>query len=157
MYRKSNLIFALILLAVNVESMAQSDASKEYGYLQAAQTETTKRYCLTLQLKDDLKLIEEYEKRHRPENIWKEVTDGIKKVGVIDSEIYRSGTQLFMILTVPEDFDFEKQMSTLAGLPRQAEWEEFMSKFQASDPNASSAEKWVKMKRVFKLSPNDKD
>ncbi len=157
MYRKSNLIFALILLAVNVESMAQSDASKEYEYLQAAQTETTKRYCLTLQLKDDLKLIEEYEKRHRPENIWKEVTDGIKKVGVIDSEIYRSGTQLFMILTVPEDFDFEKQMSTLAGLPRQAEWEEFMSKFQASDPNASSAEKWAKMKRVFKLAPSDKD
>jgi len=92
---------------------------------------------------------------HRPENVWKEITEGIKKVGVIDSEIYRSGTQLFMILTVPEDFDFEKQMGQLAGLPRQAEWEEFMSKFQASDPDASSAEKWTKMKRVFKLSPTE--
>lgn len=135
--------------------MAQSDGSKEYGYLQTAQTETTKRYCLTLQLKDDAKLIEEYEKLHQPDNVWKEITKGIKKVGVIDSEIYRSGTQLFMILTVPEDFDFDKQMGKLAGLPRQAEWEEFMSKFQASDPDASSAEKWTKMKRVFKLSSTE--
>jgi len=36
-------------------------------------------------------------------------------------------------------------------LPRQAEWEEFMSKFQKSDPSASSSEKWVRMERIFKL------
>lgn len=155
MYRKIILIFTFLLLVFNGEIMAQSDDSKEYGYLQTAQTETTKRYCLTLQLKDDAKLIEEYEKLHQPDNVWKEITEGIKKVGVIDSEIYRSGTQLFMILTVPKDFDFEKQMGKLAGLPRQAEWEEFMSKFQASDPDASSAEKWSKMKRVFKLSSTE--
>lgn len=155
MYWKIISIFAFTLLAVNVKSMAQSNDSKELGYFQIAQTETTKRYCLTLQLKDDPKLIEEYEKLHQPQNVWKEITEGIRKVGVIDSEIYRSGTQLFMILTVPKDFDFEKQMGQLAGLPRQAEWEEFMSKFQASDPNASSAEKWTKMKRVFKLSPTE--
>ena len=154
MYPKIILIFTFLLLAFKGEIMAQSDSAEEYAYLQAAQTETTIRYCLTLQLKDDPKLIEEYEKLHQPANVWKEITEGIKKVGVIDSEIYRSGTQLFMILTVPKDFDFEKQMGKLAGLPRQAEWEEFMSKFQASDPDASSAEKWTKMKRVFKLSPN---
>ncbi|NNE76903.1 MAG: L-rhamnose mutarotase [Pricia sp.] len=133
--------------------MAQEGETRDYGYLQAPQQETTKRYCLTLQLQDDPKLIEEYEKWHQSENIWKEVTEGIKKVGVIDSEIYRLGTQLVMILTVPSDFDFEKQMGSLAQLPRQAEWEEFMSKYQASDPNASSSEKWDKMKRIFKLSP----
>jgi len=58
---------------------------------------------------------------------------------------------LVMILTVPADFDFEKQMATLADLPRQAEWEDFMTKYQASKPGASSAEKWQKMERVFKL------
>lgn len=133
--------------------MGQHETIKDYGYLQAPQPETTKRYCLTLELNDNPELIKEYEKWHRPENVWKEVTEGIKKVGVIDSEIYRSGTLLVMVLTVPADFDFDKQMGELAELPRQAEWEEFMSKFQASDPNASSSEKWKKMQRVFKLQP----
>jgi L-rhamnose mutarotase len=42
-------------------------------------------------------------------------------------------------------------MGVLTGLPRQAEWENFMTKYQTSKPGSSSAEKWVKMKRVFKL------
>lgn len=150
---KITLIGLLILAIVPIGCGAQHSDSKENGYFQVPATEITKRYCMTLELKDEPDLIEEYERLHQPENVWKEVTEGIKKVGVIDSEIYRSGTQLFMILTVPADFDFEKQMGKLADLPRQAEWEAFMSRFQASDPNASSGEKWVKMKRVFKLSP----
>jgi len=56
-----------------------------------------------------------------------------------------------MILTVPVEFDFEAQMGILADLPRQAEWEDFMTKYQASKPGSSSAEKWTKMSRVFKL------
>jgi len=151
------LIYSLIFIVTPIICTAQGSDSKENGYTQTPQTNSTVRYCLTLDLKDDPKLIEEYEQWHQPENVWAEITEGIKKVGILDSEIYRSGTKLFMILTVPADFDFEKRMGTLAGLPRQAEWEEFMSKFQASDPNSSSAEKWVKMKRVFKLPPVSKE
>jgi len=146
----------LFLVLIQFIGFSQKNDS-DLGYIQPLQTEATKRYCLTLELKDDPELIEEYESWHRPDNIWQEVTEGIKSVGIIDSEIYRSGTQLFMILTVPADFDFEKQMTRLAELPRQAEWEAFMSKFQASDPNASSSEKWVKMKRIFKLSPIEEE
>ena len=148
---KISLICLMIFMSLPVTSMAQKNDPKDLGYAQAPQTEPTKRYCLTLELKDEPELIEEYEKWHQPGNIWSEVTDGLKKVGIIDSEIYRSGTLLVMILTVPADFDFDKQMGTLAQLPRQAEWEEFMSKFQASDPDASSAQKWVKLTRIFKL------
>ena len=131
--------------------MAQETENKETGFKQPAMEQETRRYCMTLQLKDDPELISEYEKWHKPENIWKEIPEGIRQVGIIDSEIYRSGTTLFMILTVPAGFDFEKQMTALAGLPRQAEWEDFMSKYQASKPGESSAEKWKKMDRIFKL------
>ena len=131
--------------------MAKVKDNIETGYTQPAYQIETKRYCMTLELKDDPGLFEEYEKWHKAENIWPEVPVGIRKVGILDSEIYRSGTTLFMILTVPVDFDFKTQMGKLAGLPRQAEWEDFMTKYQASKPGASSAEKWTKMKRVFKL------
>lgn len=131
--------------------MAKEKDNIETGYTQPAYQIETKRYCMTLELKNDPGLFAEYEKWHKAENIWSEVPKGIRKVGILDSEIYRSGTTLFMILTVPVDFDFKTQMGKLAGLPRQAEWEDFMTKYQASKPGESSAEKWTKMKRVFKL------
>ncbi|SHJ79560.1 L-rhamnose mutarotase [Pseudozobellia thermophila] len=154
MILKATLLFALVAMALPIPVKAQ-EAPADYGYVQAAQPRPVKRYCQTLQLKDDPELIAEYEKWHRSDNIWKEITDGLREVGVIDSEIYRHGTLLVMILTVPADFDFQVQMGKLAQLPRQAEWEELMAKYQASDPNAASSEKWVQMKRVFKLPPQD--
>lgn len=42
-------------------------------------------------------------------------------------------------------------MTRLATLPRQQEWEDFMSVFQQAAPGASSAEKWQPMERVFHL------
>ena len=131
--------------------MSNIELKKETGYPQPPMKLETKRYCMTLELKDNPKLIKEYESWHKADNIWQEVPEGIRKAGIIDSEIYRDGTTLFMILTVPVDFNFEKQMSILADLPRQAEWEDFMTKYQASKPGESSAEKWTKMDRVFKL------
>ncbi len=47
------------------------------------------------------------------------------------------------------DFDWDTAFSRLAGLPRQAEWEEYMSVFQQAAPGASSAEKWQLMERIF--------
>ncbi|MFC2125781.1 L-rhamnose mutarotase [Bacteroidota bacterium] len=149
------LIFKLLLLFIllNVHSTlyAQIMENKDTGYEQPVLETETRRYCMTLELKDDPKLITEYETWHQAKNIWKEIPAGIRQVGVIDSEIYRFGTTLFMILTVPTDFNFEEQMTTLADLPRQAEWEDLMTKYQATKPGASSAEKWQKMERIFKL------
>ncbi|XOV95338.1 MAG: L-rhamnose mutarotase [Bacteroidota bacterium] len=121
------------------------------GYTQQAFDKPVKRYCMHLELKDDPTLIQEYKEWHS--RVWPEVLDGIKKVGILDHEIYIDGTHLFMVLVAPQDFDFETQMGKLAGLPRQAEWEEFMTKYQKSSPDASSAEKWVKMERIFKFTP----
>jgi L-rhamnose mutarotase len=148
---KMKTILLFILLIYNHFTMAQKQESMDSGYLQAPTNIETKRFCMTLELKDDPELIKEYEAWHLPENIWKEIPEGISQVGIFDSEIYRADNTLFMILTVPADFDFEVQMKKLAGLPRQAEWEDFMTKYQQSKPGDSSADKWRKMKRVFKL------
>ena len=66
-------------------------------------------------------------------------------------EIYILGTRLFMIVETPLDFDWETAMARLAILPRQAEWEAYMSIFQQADATATSAEKWQLMDRMFYL------
>jgi len=131
--------------------MDQKTENKESGYRQPAWDRDTKHYIMTLDLKDHPNLIKEYEEWHKPEKIWKEIPEGIRKVGILDMEIYRSGISLFMILTVPLDFDFDRRMGELSGLPRQAEWEDFMANYQKAEPGTSSAERWQKLERVFKL------
>lgn len=110
-----------------------------------------KRYCLTLELKDDKDQIENYKYWHRSENIWKEIPEGLKAIGITDMEIYLSGTRLVMIMDTKPDFDFKNEMARLAHLPRQKEWEDFVSQFQHSLPGQTSSEKWILMEKIFKL------
>ena len=77
----------------------------------------------------------------------------LKKVShddiIICSELSRLGRNLFMIMDVKDDFDFQKDMAKLATLPRQAEWEAYVSQFQGCSANARSDEKWQLMERIF--------
>ncbi|MBO5584912.1 MAG: L-rhamnose mutarotase [Bacteroidaceae bacterium] len=111
----------------------------------------TKRYVQTLDLHDDPDMIREYRKWHSKEYHWKEVRDGIRAVGIFEMEIYILGTRLVMVVDTPEDFDWNKAMQKLATLPRQAEWEAFVSKFQGCNAQATSNEKWQMMERMFYL------
>jgi len=111
----------------------------------------TKRYVQTLSLKNDPDLIREYRKWHSEAYHWKEVRDGIREVGILEMEIYLLGTLLVMVVETPEDFCWDEGMARLAALPRQAEWEAFVSQFQHSDVQATSNEKWQMMERIFRL------
>jgi len=106
---------------------------------------------MTLELKDDPNLISEYIYWHENEHIWPEIPRGIKEAGIINMEIYRHENKLFMIIEAGPDFNFERDMARLAGLPRQQEWEVFVSRFQRSEPGSSSAEKWKMMNKIFSL------
>ena len=64
-----------------------------------------RRFCLTLDLKDDPKLIAEYRRYH--EKIWPEITRSIKNSGIEALEIYLFGTRMFMIMEVNQHFSFE--------------------------------------------------
>ena len=121
------------------------------GYLIEPQPEARRRYCRTLDLRDDPELIAEYRRRHSQPEIWPEILEGIRQVGILEMEIYLRGTRLFMILETPASLDLEAAMERLATLPRQQEWEDYMSIFQLTAPGASSAEKWQPMERVFHL------
>jgi len=110
-----------------------------------------KRYCKTLKLEDDAQLIKEYKKVHAPESVWPEITQGMKKVGIVDMEIYIFGTQLFMIMDTIPDFDHDSAMKKLATLPRQSEWEAYVSRFQKTPAEATAEEKWQLMERIYKL------
>lgn len=110
-----------------------------------------KRYCQTLDLRDNPELIAEYRRRHSQEHIWKEVPEGIRQVGILEMEIYLLDTRLFMIVETPMDFDWDTAMARLGTLPRQAEWEDYMAEFQLVKAGMSSAEKWQLMERIFHL------
>ena len=106
-----------------------------------------KRYCQTLTLKQDPGLIEKYIEVHS--HVWPEIIEGQHQVGILSMEIYSLGSRLFMIVDTVDDFDWDRDMARLATLPRQAEWEAYVSRFQGCDPTATSAEKWKLMDKIF--------
>ncbi|MCM1521357.1 MAG: L-rhamnose mutarotase [Muribaculaceae bacterium] len=117
--------------------------------------EKTTRYVRTLDLRDDAALIAEYRRRHARGNVWPEVIAGIREVGILGMDIYIRDTRLVMILEAPASLDLDAAMERLATLPRQQEWEDYMSLFQQSGPGASSADKWQPMERMFYLYDAD--
>ena len=106
-----------------------------------------KRYCQCLQLVDDEEMIAQYVEAHA--HVWPEIIEGQRQVGIIDMQIYRKGRSLFMIMDTIDDFDFDRDMARLATLPRQAEWEAYVSQFQGCSAKAKSSEKWQLMTRIF--------
>lgn len=135
--------------------MRQSSTEKENGYCVKAYNQPVKRYCQTLDLKDNPELITEYKKRHSEAEHWAIIREGIRQVGILEMEIYLIDNHLFMIVEAPLNFDWDSAMSKLSTLPRQAEWEEYMAIFQICQPGAGSAEKWKLMDRIFHLYPSN--
>lgn len=107
------------------------------------------RYCLALDLKDDLALIEEYEQWHK--NVWPEIKESIKTAGITEMEIYRTGNRLFMIMETDASFSFDRKNAMDATNTKVQEWEELMWKFQKPLPWAKDGEKWVLMDEIFQL------
>ena len=106
-----------------------------------------KGYCQTLTLVDNPEMIAKYVEAHA--HVWPEIIEGQRQVGILDMQIYRKGRTLFMIMDTADNFDFQRDMARLATLPRQAEWEAYVSKFQGCAANARSEEKWQLMERIF--------
>jgi L-rhamnose mutarotase len=109
----------------------------------------TRRYCLTLDLKDDPALIAEYRKHH--EKVWPEIIRSIKDSGVEVMEIYLLGTRMFMIMEVNESFSFDAKAAADRANPKVQEWEQLMWKFQQALPHAKPGEKWLLMEQIFNL------
>ncbi len=111
----------------------------------------TKRFCQTLDLRDDPQLIASYKQLHSQSGIWPEILEGIRKAGVLEMEIYLLGTRLFMIVELPIDAEWSDVMQRMSSYPRQAEWEELTARYQKAEAHAASADKWKLMERIFHL------
>ena len=109
-----------------------------------------RRYCLTLDLKNDPQLIAEYEQHHQ--NVWPEIVKSIKESGITHMEIYRYQTRLFMIMEVNENFSFEAKATADAAAEKVQEWETLMWKYQQALPGAKPGEKWQLMDEIFSLT-----
>ena len=108
-----------------------------------------KKYCLTLNLKDDDDLIAEYEEHHKA--IWPEIVDSITGSGITNMEIYRQGTRLVMFIEANPDFTFSKKAAMDADNPKVQEWEDLMWTYQQPIKGALAGEKWVLMDKIFQL------
>ena len=109
-----------------------------------------KKFCLTLNLKDDPILIEEYERHHQ--QVPKEVLQSFKDAGIVSMELYRWENRLFMLMEVSDRFSFEKKKELDENNTNVMEWEALMSKFQEPITESKPAEKWVLMKQIFKTT-----
>ena len=111
--------------------------------------EQLKRYCLALDLKDDPKLIAEYERYHQ--QVWPEIIKSIKDAGIKKLEIYRTGNRLFMIIEAGKGFSFDKKNKADAANQKVQEWEILMWNYQQAIPGAKPGEKWILMDKIFEL------
>lgn len=105
-----------------------------------------KRYVWTLLLEPHL--IEEYKQVHAMGMAWPEITENMKTVGVKDMEIYIQGEQVVLIMDAKPDFDLEAVGPRWQKLPREAEWQAYVAKFQKTDSESSIQEKWQDMRQL---------
>lgn len=133
------------------EHLLIKESHKKSGYPVRFFGVPVKRYCQVLDITDNPLMIELYKECHSPSKAWPEIRKGIREVGILEMEMYIHKNRVFMIVETEPDFDWDSSMERLSKLPRQAEWEAFVAKFQGCDPLSSSTEKWTLMERMFYL------
>ena len=108
-----------------------------------------KKYCLTLNLKNDPELVRQYEEHHKA--VWPEIISSIKDAGIENMEIYRYGTTLCMTMEANDDFSFERKQEVDRNNEKVQQWEDLMWKYQQPFSTPGKVEKWVMMNKIFDL------
>jgi L-rhamnose mutarotase len=108
------------------------------------------RHYYALDLRDDEAAIAEYERLHRPGNVWPEIAASIQASGIEEMEIFRTGNRLVMVVQVPNGYDASATRQT--DDPMNHAWEALMDRYQQRLPWAEMGQKWVPMTRIFSLT-----
>ncbi len=111
-------------------------------------SENHKRFVLTLEIINDPELLKEYKRIHTMGQAWPEINHNMKTVGIKDMEIYLWGYRAFLIMDTKADFDMQKDGGKWSALPREKEWQKYVSKFQKVDPESKATEKWMGMEKL---------
>ena len=107
------------------------------------------RSCLALDLIDDADAIAEYTRLH--EQIWPSIAEHLRSHGVLDMQIWRLGTRLFMVMDTGPAYSAEAMSRAAVSNPDVLAWEELMWRFQAPTPWTEPGNKWQPMTQVFSL------
>ena len=109
-----------------------------------------RHYGLSLNLKDDPELIEQYRAYHR--DPWPETLQGLREVGILDMKIFLLGRRMFMYMMTTDAFDPDTDFARyMEQNPRAREWDELMRTFQEKAPEAGEEEWWAFMEMVFDM------
>lgn len=108
-----------------------------------------KTFAMTLNLKDDPKVIEKYVEYHRA--VWPEVLESLRGIGISKMKIFLHGRRLFMYLEARDDFDLGRDFPRYMKSQRAGEWDALMRQFQEPVPGAKAGEWWAAMEEVFDL------
>ena len=109
-----------------------------------------KSFGLTLGLKNDPNLIEQYKAYHR--QVWPEILAGLREVGVTEMKIFLLGTRMFMYLETTDDFDLERDLPRASDFPKGYEWQRIMVGLQERAPEARPDQWWAGMELVCDLN-----
>jgi L-rhamnose mutarotase len=90
--------------------------------------------------------IDEYEKAHQ--NVWPELLQKLKEVGISDYSIFRRGLDLILVMRVA---DFEHSWSILDKDPTNLRWQKEMSRLFEPVTGLEAGERFPMMKEVFYL------
>lgn len=109
-----------------------------------------KTLVYTLNLKDDKEMIEKYKTHHK--NVWPETINSLRKVGIINMNIYLLGRRLVNIMEVDDSFDPDIDFKKYAENEKTKEWDQLMAIFQEKVPEAKEDEWWALMENVFDIN-----
>ena len=110
-----------------------------------------KSFAMTLHLKDDPKTIETYKEYHR--NVWPEVEQSLKAVGIVSMQIFLLGRRLFMYMETTDDFEAQRDFPKYLEMdPKCKEWDALMCTYQEKVPEAGEDDWWATMERVYNLA-----
>lgn len=104
-------------------------------------------FCLTLDLKNNQQLIEEYDTYHK--SVHPKKLQSFSDAGIISMELYRWENRLCMIIVVDSSFSFERKADLDAKNPFVQEWENLISTYQQQLPGTTKNVKWQLMKKIF--------
>jgi L-rhamnose mutarotase len=112
------------------------------------------RHVLTVDLRDDPEAIATYVEHHR--QVWPEVLDSLRRVGVRAMDIYLLGRRLVMVVELEDGRDLRQSFAShhTTGGPRVAEWERLMKSLQQPPPGAATGEWWSAMSPIFHFEPD---
>jgi L-rhamnose mutarotase len=107
-----------------------------------------KYYGLTINLKDDTKVIETYKEYHR--HVWPEV-EASHRASIARTRIFLLGQRMFMYMEVTDSFDESNYLQVYMQEPKAVEWEKLMIQFMEAVPEAKPGEVWARMEPIYAL------